>query len=206
MKKILLKLALLGFAFVPVLALAGGGNPPLTYVAVATFTATSGANVVAFQNTSADLDVRVLKIEVSNAHDVSANTGGLVQYWVFGSTAVVHGGTGQTRSFSLSSTNAGQPSYITISTGAVSPSLENLSGGSSLPLIRPLVVNTDDGASSNLTDSYTDLGPASSAASDSSPLILPHGSNRALIVQQHDLGGGAINTGKMRASFIYTVR
>lgn len=204
MKKLLI-------AALAVLALAAsaGALVPLTYVATST-AAAPGWNqpVWAFQNTSAGLDVEVLKIEVSNAHDQSAIAGGVMQFQVFGSTALTHGGTGQTRSYSLTSANAAQPSYISFSTGPLSISYENVSGGlavtSAIPLVRPLHVNVDESATSQLSDSYVAAPTADNVLS--APIKLGAGVNRALVIVQGSIGSANIQTGKIKLDVTYRVK
>jgi hypothetical protein len=180
---------------------AHAGVVPPSYVVTTTFTATNNAKVFAFQNTSSTLDVYIRRIEVANVHDESAITGGMVQYQVFASTSLTHGGQGRIRTFSMTGANASAPSYVTASTGPVSIQYENLTGGSTLPIIKPLFVNTDDGATSNLVDSYEAPGNG-----EVSPLKLPAGANRAIVIEQHQLAGGAIDTGKIRIAVEYWAR
>lgn len=203
MKKTLAALALIvGLSLVSARAQAAPAAPP-TYVAVATFTATSNAKVFAFQNTSSSLDVYIKRIEIANVHDESAITGGQVFFNVYASTQVTHGGTGRVRSFSMAGANVAQPAYITVSTGPVNVQLENLSGNSTHPLFRPLSINTDETATApNLVDAYE----SREGSGDVSPIKLPAGANRAIVVEQRQMGGTAMDTGKIRISVEYWAR
>ena len=203
MKTLLVAAALLGL-----LSPVAHSRPPLTYVATSTVAAPGGGSKVwAFQNTSSSLDVQILKIEISNAHDESAITGGLVQFQVFASTVVTHGGTGGTRTFSYSSANASAQSGISFSTGPTNVVYENVSSGNALALLRPFIINTDESATTNLYDSWN-IGAVNTSLSltESSPLLLPKGANRAIVIEQKNLGTGSIQTGKIKLDITYTVR
>ena len=202
MKKILLSLAVLGFSFLPPVAHAASNNPPPSYVVTATMTATNAAKLFVLQNTSADIDVLIRRIEVANVHNESAITGGMAQFWVFGSTAITHGSTARVRTFSLSGANASAPSYVSVSELPTFSPYENLSGGASHPLLpRPLYVNTDETAvAPSLADAYTE------PEFDASPLILPKNSGRAIVIEQNKLADAVMNTGKLKLSVVYTVR
>ena len=188
-------LALLLFA--PFLAApAQASPPPQTYISVATFTAGGdAANVWAFQNTSTTLDVRVLKIEVSNA-STEAVSGGLMQFWLYGSTVVTHGGTSQVGGYGQTTANATLPTYVSVSTGPVSVTYEK-----SLPLARPLISNDDETATTNLSDSLSSVAPA-----DGQELLLPHNTSRALILTQKQHNGASITAGVVMVRVLYTIR
>lgn len=200
MKKMLLAVLALGGLSLPVHA--ASNNPPPSYVVTATMTATNAAKLFVLQNTSADIDVLIRRVEVANVHNESAITGGMAQFWVYGSTAITHGTTTRVRTFSLSSTNASAPSYVSVSEIPTFSPYENLSGGTSHPLLpRPLYINTDETAvAPNLSDAYAE------PEFDASPLILPKNSGRAIVVEQNKMADAVMNTGKIRISVVYTVR
>jgi hypothetical protein len=172
---------------------------PNTYVSVSTFTP-GGANSKpwAFQNTSADLDVEVLKFEVSSI-STGIYTGGLMQFWLFASTQVTHGGTGQVASYNFASANGTAPSHVSVSTGPINVLYENKQNRQ-LPLLRPLIINNDETATSNFQDGYTDL------LADSSPLLLPRNSSRALVLEQRQLGTADITDGTVMVRVLFTVK
>lgn len=178
---------------------------PTTQVMVATFTAGgTGTNAIAFQNTSTTNDVRILKITVCNV-TTTAITGGLVQYWALMSTAATPGGTSQV-SFgdfgAANTTNATFPAGIVASTGPVNVTFEGKAGGTSqLPIIRPLVINTDETATISLYDEYYGV-----YTDDQRDLLLPKNTQRALILRQMQLGPTDFTAGTVLVRIHYTVR
>lgn len=205
MKKTVLALvALLGLSFAaPVAARADA-----YYVAVATWTAGgNGTKSVAFQNISAQ-DVEVLRIEVSNAQDGGAITGGLQAYWVYASTAMTHGGTSQTLGHSLRAANTALPSSIvSFSTGPTLVAYENNSAAkAAMPLIRPLFVNNDETATAQLSDAWSsDLEPQP-LGSAKLGILLPASSNRGIILEQRNMANTSVTAGVVQARIVYRVK
>ena len=198
MKKLILS-ALALFA----LSTAAHAAPPLTYVHVATWTAAGAATrAFAFQNTSAGLDVIIRSIEIGNASQGTV-TSGPMQFWVYGSTAVyAHGGTTQVSFYNNASANATAPSYISFSTGPVGVAYEGKQTRQ-LPIAR-LIVNADETAvvaPDSMHDSIVNLAP-----DDITPLVLPQGANRALVVEQKQLGATDWTAGDLFVRIVYTVR
>jgi len=172
---------------------------PYTYVAVATFTAPgTGKNAIAFQNTDPGRDVIVLKVEINNISN-AAITGGLMQFWIMGSTVVTPGGTAQTGFYDFKNANIAAPSFVSLSTGPANVVYE--SNGNTFPLYRPLIINSDEAATANLMDSMQPNSPAGA-----SELILPHGSNRAIVLEQQQLGATNFTAGSIMARITYTLR
>lgn len=192
-KKLLVLLAVLGFAL-PAAAIV---SP--TYVAIATFTP-SGADAVvaAFQNTSASKDVRIVSIEISGA-STGTYTGGLMQFFVYGSTVVTAGSTVQTSVYAATSANASLPSGISFSLSPTSIQYENKKT-MQLPLIRPLIVNNDETATANFRDAWFTPG------GDAEILQLPHGSSRAIVFVQKRLGTVDITDGRVMLVITYTTK
>lgn len=180
------------------LALALPAKAVTYHVAVATWTA-GGANTkaLAFLNTSATLDIEVQRIELSNATDGSAITGGLMQFWVYGATVATAGGTSQTLGHSVKAANTALPADISFSTGPVGVVYENNSATKgALPILRPLIINNDDGASANFVDSWA----------AETPLLLLHGANRGLVFEQKNLAATSVTAGVVMARIYYTVK
>ncbi len=188
--------ALIGF----LLASAVPARADLYYVATATFTpGVVGSQVLAFQNTSSSQRVEVVRIDLSNAQDGAAITGGLMQFWIYASTAMTHGGTTQTKNQALVSANASAPSAISISTGPVRVTYENSSATSgALPILRPLIVNDDEAATTNFADSWTAL--------ENAPINLPAGANRGLIFEQRNLNATLVAAGVLQARIVYLLK
>lgn len=199
MKKITLAFA----ALLGLLALAPAAraaNLPLTYVHSATWTLTgAGTNSFAFQNTSADLDVKILRIEIAN-YSTGSVTSGVVNFWVLTSTQVTHGGTSQVSFASLDSANVTAPTYISASTGPVSVQIEGKQNRQ-LPLMRPLTLNDDETATVAFSDAIDFNAPA-----DGRELILPHGASRAIVIQQRQFGATDWTAGMVIIRIVYSVR
>lgn len=185
-------------------------GPPETYVSVTRVTAGGAlAKLLAFQNTSSASDVVVRKIEVSNASTVTV-TGGIMQFWVYGSTSLTHSVTTTADAWTYSDVLGSAPSFISVSTAPSAIQIEgdsgilttaasnNLSG--QMPLIRPLVVNNDEAATANLFDSWT------SDAVDARPIVLPAGANRALVFEQRQVGGTDYSAGSLFFRITYTLK
>lgn len=169
---------------------------PQTYVSVSTFMpGAAGAKLWAFQNTSTTLDVRVLKLEVTG-FSTGTVTGGLIQFRVYGSTAITHGGTSQVGFYDAQSALASAPSYVTVSTGPVNVALE-----SPWPILRPLFVNNDEAATANLSDGYTGWTPA-----DAGELILLHNTQRGIVLEQRNMAATNIADGPLFVRVVYTVK
>lgn len=201
LKKTLLGLVVLLALQIPARAQWAPTYTPITYVAVATFTVPgTGKDAIAFQNTDAGRDVTILKIEVSDVSN-TAITGGIMQFWIMGATVTTAGGTSQTSFWDAKAANTTAPSYISFSTGPVNVVYEGKQGTSQLPLARPLIVNSDEAATANLWDTFQSISPAFSAE-----LILPHGSNRAIVLRQMQLGASDFTAGVIMARIFYTVK
>jgi hypothetical protein len=187
-------------AALAVMALATGAHAATYRVATATWTAGGSATkALAFQNTSDGLDVEILKIEVVNATTGSAITGGLMQFWAYASDSLTHGGTSQVLDQSLRAVEAAQPSYISLSTGPVDVTYER-AGPGAMPLIRPLYVNNDEGATANLSDSWSHAEPGGA------PILLPRGGDRAIILEQKNLAATSVTAGVVLARIYYLVK
>jgi hypothetical protein len=204
MKKTLLTFIL---AFAAVCAHAGAPE----YVATVRLTpGASPSAMLAFQNTSSDLDVVVQKIEITNASTMSV-TSGLMQFWVYGSTSMTHSQTLTAASaYTYNAALGAKPSYISLSSAPVlviyegdsssrtAAQMNSLSGVVG-PILRPLIVNADESAAANLYDSWSNENP-------DKPLILPHASNRGLVFVKRQLGSSDYTDGQVIFRIVYTVR
>lgn len=201
MKTLLLTLAALLGPLVP--AIAAGGAPsyaPKTYVSVATFTAAgNGTNAFAFQNVSAGEDVRVLKVELTSVTSGTV-TSGLMQFWLMGSTVVTAGSTGAVSLYDYATPNAAAPASISASVAPTGVVYEGKQGGQ-LPFDRALIVNPDETATSNFRDELSFTAPA-----DGAEFILPHGSNRAVVLLQKQFGTTDFSAGTLMVRVLYTVK
>ena len=184
----LLTAALLGS---PVLALAA----PADYTHTVTFTpGSAGAEVLGFQNVSDDQDVEIKRIEVSHASTMTV-TGGLMQYWVFASTAMTHSdAAGYTHSYRAAL--ASLPAAVNVSTAPTSVTFEE-----DCPLFRPFVVNNDETATAQFSDVW-----AYDAEGANGPILLPKGSDRGIVFEQRRLGTADITAGTILVRILYTVR
>lgn len=205
MKKTVLALvALLGLSLAaPVVARADYYG-----VAIATWTAGgNGTKSVAFQNISTTQDVEVLRIEVSNAQDGSAITGGLQAYWVYASTVMTHGGTSQRLHYGLRDANASLPSALSFSTGPVNVVYENNSASKgAMPLIRPLFVNNDETATTALTDSWSSDTEPQSTGSTKLGILLPANTNRGIVLEQRNMANTSVTAGVVQARIVYRLK
>lgn len=177
-------------------------------VAVATWTAGGSATkALAFQNTSTDRDIEILKIELSNAQNGSAVTGGLMQFWVYASTAMSHGGTSQRLNYSLGSANASLPSSISFSTGPVGVAYENNSiTKGAMPLIRPLFVNNDETATTNLYDAWIAEGDVSRSGQQSGAILLPQNTQRGIVIEQQNMNATSVAAGVVQARILFRIK
>lgn len=202
-----MKIALaLAVILTPLLAQAA---PPAPMVSVVRITpGASPAKVLAFQNTSSSVDVIVRKIEIVNASTMAV-TSGLMQFWVYGSTSVAHSETTSQTAYKYNTVLASQPSYISVSTkpasatyeGDAAPldatAYENLTGAK--PFLAPLIVNLDEGATSNFAASWTqEVGEL--------PLVLPAGEDRALVFEKRQLGTSDYTDGQAEIRIFCTLR
>lgn len=187
---------------------------PTTYVHSVRITpGAQPIHVLAFQNTSANIDVLVHKIEVIGA-STQAVTGGLMQFWVYASTSLTHSvAAGVTASYG--SANASQPSYLSVSTAPVSVLLEGDTGilttaqrnalsGTALPLIPPLRASSEETATSGLYDSWS--AENQDAQNPSGPLVLPKNANRALVMEKRMSAASDFAVGLLQIRVFYTIR
>jgi len=187
--------------------------PPSAYSTTARVTPGGALNkALAFQNTSATLDVVVRKIEVMNASTYTV-TGGLMSYWVYFATSVSHSpttGVNGIDSYNYADALATAPSYISASTApynvifegnsGILTDLQQASSGYALPVIRPLIVNNDEAATANFADSWQE------ELNTAKPLTLEKNTQRALIFEQRRVGTADITEGNVILRIFYTVR
>ncbi len=170
-----------------------------TYVSVSTFTPGAAlSKVYGFANHSSQVDVRILRIEVSHA-STGTYTGGLMQYWVYTSTTITDGSVVQTSSYSLTAANSAVPASVI---GSISPTTvvyENKQS-SQLPIIPPLIVNNDETAAANFQAVYNAEG------GDAELLKLPKGANRGFVLEQRRLGTADIADGTVMVRVVYTAK
>lgn len=194
-----MKKTLLGLVAILGLALPASAIVSPTYVSVVKFTpGGADAKVLAFQNASAKVDVRVLRVEVSAA-STGTYTGGLMQFWVYGSTVITHSDTTTASSYTYASANGASPASIYTSTAPLNVQYES-KAASQLPLFRPLIVNNDETAAANFKDEYIAEG------GDSEVLLLPKGSSRGLVFEQRRLGTADITDGTVMVRIVYTAK
>lgn len=179
MKKLLLTLAFLaGFA----LPSAHAARVPLTYIHTSTWTVGgSGTKAWAFQNTSSGISVRIHKLEMGSATGATV-TGGIQQFWVYGSTSLTHGDTSQVSFYDTAGANATAPSYVSVSTRPTVVVYEG-KNDRQLPIFRPLIINADESAAANFYDALVPSSPA-----EAEEFLLPEGANRALVIEQKQFG------------------
>ena len=193
MKNIIAALMLLAGLALP--AKAADWKP--TFVSYSTFTAPGAGNYAwAFKNTSAVYEVRVEKIEVGSCNDGTAVSGGLAQFEIY-AAALTSGGSVQVSTYSHNADTF--PANVTASTGPVSVTVEG-KGTSQNPLLSPFIVNNDETATANFSDSR-DL-----RSERTLPLILPKGGSRALALKQKKVGTGDITAGCNYARVEFTIK
>lgn len=211
LKKTLFALAVLLASQLP--AAASTGTPPLkTYVSTVRVTlpvvATSSA-IYALQNTDANVDVVIRRIEISNASTMTV-TGGTMQFWVYASTQITHSAA-ITSNYGYGAALTSQPSFVTVSSAPTGILVEGdasiLTVGGALsgvpPIIRPLYVNNDEAAVTLLTDSWSDEDPNGENAG---LIVLNHGANRGIAIQQKRLGTADFAAGSVLVRVFYNVR
>lgn len=175
------------------------------------------STVYSLQNTasSGGQDVLVRKIEISNASTMTV-TGGLMQFWVYLSTSLSHSAA-VTTAYSHTGALASQPSYVTVSTKPYNVQAEGDSGilstGGGLsgvpPPVRPLYVNNDETATANLYDFWSEREESvglGAGKDGPQPIILPAGSQRALVIDKKRLGTADFTDGSLLICTTYTVR
>lgn len=183
--------ALVGLLLASALSAHAVPTPPTYMTSVRVTPGAGPTHVLAFQNTSIGIDVLVRGVEIINA-STQAVTGGMEQFWIYGSTQVTHSASAGTTA-SYGTALASQPSYITVSTAPISVILEGDSDiltadqrhdlAGKLPLLPPLFVDGDESATTTprraawFAESQDALNPAG-------PLILGQSANRALIVEK----------------------
>lgn len=212
-----LLLALAGILLPVMPALAEPAVAPPAYVMVVRISSipVSPARILAFQNVSTGQDVIVRRIDISNASTMTV-TGGLMQFWVYASTSLVHSTTSTVQNYKLDTALAVAPAAITASTAPTIVLFENDTStltassqaalsGTAVPLIRPLFVNTDETATTSLTDGWGEDIQSSLA---SMPLVLPHNSSRALVIEKRQLGSSdfSVTAGAVNIRVFYTLR
>lgn len=212
MNRLLLALAGILLPIVP--ALAEPAVAPPAYVAVARITpGASPSRVFAFQNIDAGQDVIVRRIDITNSSTFTI-TGGLSQYWVYASTQLTHSLLTTVQNYKLDTALATAPAAIAASTAptivlfegdssTLTASQQGALSGVSLPIIRPLAVNDDDAATSSLTDGW---GEDIQSGLASMPLVLPHNSKRALVIEKRQLGTTDFTAGSVTIRVFYSLR
>ena len=173
----------------------------------------SPSKVFAFQNTASGQDVIIDRIEVINASTGVAVTSGLMQFWVYPSTSMTHSDTATSIvTHGYGAALAAVPAAVVASTAPLNVQYERDSGilttaqqnnltGTSLPIIRPLVINDDETATLNLFDVW-----AAEAPDYDLPIVLPKGSNRGLVFEKRQVGATDYTAGTFIIRILYTVR
>jgi len=171
-----------------------------TYVAVATWTVGGTATkAFAFQNTSADRDVVIIKITVSPISAATV-TSGPMNFWVLPSTVMVHGGTSQVSAASYNSANWSKPSFISVSTGPAGVVYEG-KDARQLPLA-VIGVNPDETGTPimNVVENGLDL-PA-----EEQGILLPKGARRGIVLEQKQFGATNWTAGNVLVKITYIIR
>lgn len=175
----------------------------------------SPSYLLAFQNTSADIDVEIHRVVISHSSTMTV-TSGAMQFWVYTSTSLTHSAAAG-KYYSYESTLASQPSYITVSTAPLSVQLEGDSAAltaaqrnavsGALPIIRPIHVNLDEGATGLLDDKDdTSAGSEASWTPSGLPIKLPRGANRALVIEKRQLGASDFTDGQAYIRIVWTAK
>lgn len=191
---------ILGLLLLPLLgggvAKAAPSMAPLTFVHSTSFTLTGdGTALIAFQNTSSDLDVFIHDITLTNG-TTSQVAGDMVRFLVFGSASMTHGDTSAVGFNDYQVANAVAPTYISLSVGPSAVVLESAG-----PIIPPLFVDSDYGASAQArSDGYHN------PLDGLNLILLKRGANRGIIVKQETAGATNITDGLMLFHIRYTVR
>lgn len=209
-KTLFVLLALLGLA-------APHAHAALTYEAVVRVTlpvVNVSSAIFAFQNTatSGNQDIIVRRIDIASASTMTV-AGGLGGYWVYTSTSLTHSTAVSTWTYSLNSALASKPSYVTFSTAPYNILAEgdvNLLGADSNvvgvpPILRPLFVNNDETATSQQYDSWTEAETLGTGNNDPTPIVLPAGSQRAIVIR-YKPAAAAIGAGSLFIRIIYSIR
>lgn len=175
----------------------------------------SPSYVLAFQNTSADIDIEVHRIVVSAASTQTV-TSGAMQFWTYVSTSLTHSAAAG-KYFSYDVANGSQPSYLTVSTAPLNVQLEGDSAvltaaqrnaiSGALPVIRPIHINPDEGAT-GLLDDASDLSTdsADSWTASGRPIRLPHGANRAIVVEKRQLASSDFTDGQVYIKIVWVAK
>lgn len=158
----------------------------------------NASNLWAFQNADANTSVYIDKLEVSIASS-SAN-GAPVNFWLLASTQTLESSTSTVNGASYTyspTTPLTSPSWavaaytipLSIQPSTSQPSVPLLE--QPLPLARPLALNSATSATTLTSDAYTDFAPFAEGAA--APLKLAKGQNRAIILQQEQVGTTNLN-------------
>lgn len=213
MKRYLLALLALVGPLVPAVAGPGSTLALKSYVAVVRISSVpaSPARVFALQNTSTDQDVLVNRVEVANSSTMTV-TGGLMQFWVYGSTAMAHSALTTVQTYGYSGALVTAPTAVSASTAPINVQFDGDSGiltaaqqnglsGTALPLIRPLIVNDNLAATGQTSDSWSTENP-----DFGSPIILPKNSQRGLVIEKRQFGASDFSAGAVTIRVHYTLR
>ncbi len=183
-----------------------------SYTAVVRLTpGASPAKVLAFQNTSASQDILVDHIEITNSSTMTV-TGGLEQFWVYGSTSLTHSALTSVATYGYNGVLVAQPAAVVMSTAPLNVQYEGDTGiltaaqqgalsGVATPIIRPLAVNNDETATTSLSDGWT-----AEALDWARPIILPRNTQRALVFEKRQLGSSDFTAGSVTIRIHYTVQ
>jgi len=167
--------------------------------------------VLAFQNTSTGEDIIIRKIEIVNS-STQAVTGGIMQFLVYTSTRITHSAAVTTGDYSYSAApSVTQPASLTVSTAPIAVLVEGNTAADTEasiasmtgypPILRPFVVNSDEAATTNLVDSWSEESPTLA-----SPLVLPANSQRGIIIEKRQLGATDYAVGGITFRIVYTTR
>jgi len=194
----------IALAAIAALMVAANGAPagaqtvrgPASFVAVSTFNPSgNGTLAFSFFNHSSAEQVRIKRIWLSNATEQSV-TGGLIPFKIRIASAVTDGGTVQVSSYTVGGGASGFPDNVVMSTGPVGPVYE-AKGDGQLPVVRHCHVNSDEAATSDLTNLCYDSRTSERA------IILFAGAERGIVVEQGILASD-ITTGKIMAHVEFT--
>jgi len=132
-------------------------------------------------------------------------TSGGMQFWIMTSTKVTHGGTSQVSFHSRTAANATAPSYISVSTGPVAVLYEGKQSGQ-LP-VSTILVNLDESAVFNPAPSSGEFVPTERPdMAATQRLRLPKGANRAIVLEQRQLGATDWTAGVAFLRVVVTVK
>ncbi len=175
-----------------------------TYIVTSTWTpgggVITGTKAFAFQNTSADVDVSVERIDLMSVTSGTV-TSGPMQFWIYTATQVTHGSSSNSSIYSRQTPNVSTPSYISY---GINPTAVLFEGKHDAQLPRYVaLVNADETA----TVLPQPLNPIMTMSPQYDNVqILKAGTNTALIIEQRQYGATDYTAGLIFCRIVFTTR